>query len=73
MKIEELTEAQVSSSWLKDVTFTNGNAAMTLRNGQVYEIFDITEETYNQWMSAPSIGAFYNKNIKDAYKVNRVS
>lgn len=72
MKINELLEQKVSSSWLKDVTMTNNNAVMTLQNGDKYQILDLTPEEYEQWINSPSTGAFFTKNIKPTHTVNKL-
>jgi len=41
-------------------------------NGSVYQFYNITEETYNQFREAPSKGQFFSAYIKNAYPFSRV-
>jgi frataxin-like iron-binding protein CyaY len=73
MKINELLEQKVDSSWIRDITYTNGNVAMTLNNGQIYQILNMSEENFNRWLSAPSKGNYYNTNVRDSYAVQQAA
>jgi hypothetical protein len=64
----------VSSSWISALAWDNKNdkALMYLLNGYFYDVF-ITFKVFEEWYYAHSKGTFFNENIKDKYKVVRVS
>lgn len=73
MKIQQITEQKVESSWIKDLTITGKHATMSLLNNKAYQILDIEEEKFEQWINSPSKGNFYTNEIKDSYKINRIA
>lgn len=72
MKISDLLEQKVSSSWIKDLTITGKNATMTLNNGKAYQILNILPDEFEWWLNSPSKGNYYNTEIKDEYVVKRI-
>lgn len=72
MRLEELLETSVKSSWIKDLTITGNHATMLLRNGKTYQILDIDPAVFEHWLNSPSKGIYYNNEIKDTYNINRV-
>lgn len=60
----------VDSSTVADVGYDH--ATMTLEvgflNGTVYQYFDVPETLAQEFMQAPSKGAFLNASIKNSYR-----
>ena len=72
MKLLELYEARVGSSWIADLTSTGQHATMSLKNGNVYQVLNIEPDKFEQWFSSPSKGNYYNNKVRDRYKINRI-
>ena len=75
MKIFDLlTEKEVDSSWIKDVTYTRTTkiATITLNNGWQYQIHNISRRKFDKFHAAPSKGAFYNYYIRNDHNINRI-
>ena len=64
----------VASSTIRNVGYDAG--AMTLEveflNERVYQYFDVPQQVFDGLMTAPSVGEFFNANIKNVYRFARV-
>lgn len=72
---EFLTEAKVKSSWIADIHYTPYPArvlTLTLKNGNIYKIPNVSAGTYQQFLTRPSKGKYWHQFIKGKYQVNRV-
>jgi len=59
----------VKMSWLED-----GNILMlTFRTGSIWAYYDVPFEVYSGFIKAPSYGKYFNANIRNAYRSERVS
>lgn len=75
MRLRELIEAPVKSSWLSDITLVkgrNGDVTMALENGRRYSVKGVGSRLYYNWVSAPSKGKFWHENIKNKFQVTRL-
>jgi len=72
MKISELLEQKVSSSWIKDLTLSGKHAIMTLNNGKEYQILNILPQEFKQWLASPSKGNYYNNEVRNEYTIKRI-
>ena len=75
MKLRELFETPVSSSWITDITLmtdNSGNCVFATVSGNRYRVEGLGEQMYNQWIAAPSKGQFFNDQIRDQYQVVRL-
>lgn len=41
--------------------------------GSVYQYFQVPEQEYNELMNAPSHGKYFNSNIKNKYRYEKIS
>lgn len=73
MRIQQITETEVKSSWIKDITNTGNHATMTLGNGKAYQILNIGPEGFDKWFNSPSKGNFYNTKIRDNFEIRRIA
>lgn len=73
MRIRELNEMEVFSSWIEILTYDNGSVIMQLLNGNEYEIDRVSMGLYSRWVSAPSKGKFWHRNLRGRYHVTRVA
>ncbi len=73
--IELLFEKPVQSAWISDLTYNRPNRVLTMRlsNGKSFSIPGVTRTTFEQWTKSPSKGSFFHRQIKDRYKVNRIT
>lgn len=75
MRLRELLEVAVVSSWITDVTLMtddSGNCVFATQSGNRYRVNSLGEQVYAQWISAPSKGQFFNDVIRDQYVVVRL-
>lgn len=73
MKIFEVTEAPVESSWITDITLADdGSVTIALNDGKRYSVEGLGDAVYQQWIAAPSKGRFFHEQIKDNYQVRRL-
>lgn len=42
------------------------------KNGSIYLYLDVPEHVYKELMTAPSIGSYHNKHIKNVYRFKQV-
>lgn len=80
-----LTEKIVDSTWLMDIKYDRkprseqekkskvpkvSDVIITLRDGHRYTVHNVPYKVYREWVTAPSRGVFWHKNIKNAYVVS---
>lgn len=59
----------VKASWLND-----GNIlCLTFNSGSVWNYYDVPFEIYTGFIKAPSHGAYFNANIRNIFRSERVS
>ena len=78
------TEKVVDSSWLMDIRYDKkpradidkrskvpavSDVIITLRDGHKYTVHGVPYKVYRQWVTAPSRGVYWHKNIKNQYQV----
>lgn len=72
-EIPDIPGGVVASSWINRITWDDGNfAVMTTIIGYIYALY-IPFRLYQEWYWALSKGTFFNKRIKNQYKVKRLS
>lgn len=73
MKIEEISEDAVNSSWISEIHYHEENKIVTMLTslGNQYEVHDVPENVYNEWLSSPSKGRYYNTKVRNNYEVTR--
>ena len=73
--IDILTEKQVMSSWIHDITYNRKRKIlfMTLQNGRRYAIENFTRSEFERWYNASSKGKFWHAFVKGFYDVVRVA
>lgn len=52
------------SSNIKAVGFENGTLHVEFQNGATYEYRNVSEELYQRFLAAPSLGKFLNQHIR---------
>lgn len=60
----------VSSSSLASIGYNPNSETLEVefvRNGKIYEYYNVPQFMYERLMEAPSHGAFFNAEIRDAY------
>ena len=64
---------KVNSSAIAEVGYdkTTGTLKIVFNNGSEYEYADFEEARYKEMLKAPSIGRYYNMNIRASYSVKR--
>jgi hypothetical protein len=69
-----MTRQPVRSTSLRSVGYDaeHGLLEIEFRSGNVYQYSGVPEETYSGLMTAPFIGSFFHKNIKDRYPCLRI-
>lgn len=65
----------VTSSSIASVGYNASTLILEIkfRNDRVYRYLDVNEFMYQEFMAAESMGKFFNSNIKDSYRFERVS
>jgi hypothetical protein len=63
----------VNSSNINSVGFENGILEVEFVSGSVYRYFDVPQEVFESLVNAPSVGKFFNENIRSIYGHERVS
>ena len=75
MRLREILEAAVDSSWLESLTLmSDGSGRIVFATGQGsrYRIEGGSEQLYREWLAAPSKGQFFHDRVKDQYTVVRL-
>jgi len=65
----------VSSSSLASVGYSSASETLEvefLKTGKVYEYYNVPQFMYERMLEAPSIGIFFNCEIKNAYACNPI-
>lgn len=65
----------VSSSNLASVGYNPDSETLEVefaKTGKVYEYYNVPQFMYDRLMAAPSVGIFFNAEIKSAYSCNPV-
>jgi hypothetical protein len=64
----------VSSSNLVSVGYDSASETLEVefKNGHVYQYYNLPRFMYEQLMQAPSLGSFFNMNIRNAYACGRI-
>jgi KTSC domain len=59
----------VSSSNLASVGYDPNSEALEVefKNGRIYQYLNVPQSVYEALISAPSVGAFFNANIKNQF------
>jgi hypothetical protein len=59
----------VSSSNIASVGYDNASEILEIefKNGAIYHYFNVPEIIHEQLMGAPSLGSFFNANIRNVY------
>lgn len=63
----------VSSSNLASVGYDSNSETLEvefLKTGKVYEYYNVPQFMYDRLMAAPSVGVFFNAEIRNAYSCN---
>lgn len=63
---------QVSSSFIAAIGWSQNTLQVELRNGRIYEYYNVPYEVYASFLSAPSKGRYFNSYIKGRYRYRRV-
>jgi hypothetical protein len=65
----------VISSELKSVGYDEGNAILEVefQNGGIYRYFGVPKAAYAALISAPSKGRYFNAQIGNAYRYERIA
>lgn len=75
MRIFELFEASIDSTWITDLTYAYPwnlkTVLMTTAAGYKYRILDVPQHVLTKWKKSPSKGQFFHKYIKGQYRVVR--
>ena len=69
-----MTKTYVDSSNLQSVGYDEQQQILEVefRNGAVYQYYDCPKPIYDALMSAPSLGRFFNAQIRDRFPYSRV-
>ena len=62
----------VNSSDLRSVGYEQGTLEVEFKGGRIYQYFDVTEDVYEGLMNADSLGTYFNANIKNDYRCEKV-
>lgn len=64
----------VTSSELRSIGYVDNTHTLEVefRRGGVYQYFGVSPEAYRELIAAPSIGRFFNSQIKDSHLYRRV-
>lgn len=69
-----LSEKQVESSWITDITYNRPNKTLSFRlsNGRSYSVPGITRRQFEQWTASPSKGRYFHDQVKGRYNITRI-
>jgi hypothetical protein len=57
-----------SAMWRISYDDTRHELAVTFKTGKTYTYFEVPEDVYEDFLSAPSKGRFFNERIRDRYR-----
>jgi KTSC domain len=65
----------VSSSMIASIGYLARSRMLEIEfvSGSIYRYLDVGQETYDDFLEAPSKGTFFNAHIKDEYSFVRVA
>jgi len=63
----------VSSSNVESVGYENGKLEIGMKDGRTYRYSNVPRGTYQDLMSAPSIGKFVHERIKNQFPTERIA
>jgi len=69
MNIQPVSSSTVSGIGYDPATLT---LEVHFNNGSIYQYFDVPQNVYDQFRTAPSAGQFLAQNIRNAYRYMRV-
>ena len=62
------TTIPVDSSWIRTVTYaSDASLTVRLRNGAVYRYFTVPRSILDEFLAAPSKGAYFTPRIRRAF------
>jgi len=66
---------KVQSSNIDTVDYSESENVLTISflNGSVYKFFEVPQSIFNELINAPSVGGFFNKNIKNIFNYKKIS
>jgi KTSC domain len=69
-----MNRVPVSSSNLASVAYDPSSEILEVefKNQTIYQYYNVPQFMHEQLMQAPSIGAFFNANVRNAYACSRV-
>lgn len=71
----EMERKSVSSSSLASIGYGAESETLEVefvKDGSVYEYYNVPQVVYEELMAAPSVGVYFNAEIKNSYASNRV-
>lgn len=61
------------SSWIDKIDWIGGDVIMSTSQGYDYKIHGVPQEVAVEWCErSESVGKFFNENIADDYKIERI-
>ena len=59
----------MNSSWIDSISYDHDDSSLTVatKSGQTYDHWEVPKDVAQEFKSAPSKGAFYNKEIRGSY------
>ena len=63
----------VLSSNLKSVGYESNTLEIEFKKSGIYQYYRVPKIVYNNLMTAPSLGKYFNYNIKDKYSYQKVA
>jgi len=68
---QRIDEVAVLSSWIDELDYEDGNVILQLLSGRNYIVHDVSEDTFEEWLDAPSKGKYWHSDIRMLYIVTR--
>ena len=74
MKLQDLMEEPVQSSWIENLTLirTGKDVTMVTNAGNRYRIKNVPYPLYIAWIQSDSKGKFWHRNIRGKFIVKRL-
>jgi len=72
MRIQELLETAVKSSWISDIFYDGTNVTLTVKDGKRYLIKGMPKNVVRNWLRSKSKGAYWNKKLRVTYMAKAV-
>ena len=67
------TTIPVDSSWIHSVTYaSDATLVIRFRNGAVYRYFTVPRTIFEEFLAAPSKGAYFTHRIRNAFPYTQV-